>query len=155
MVCEFYLVLRDSLKFSRTRLDPLPMELTVCIIDDDLVSQFATRYSIEQSGKQCTILTCDDGVEGLDTLNHMLHGDKEVPDIVLLDLIMDGMDGWEFLENFKRIADWPKKTSIYILSAFTNSRDRGKAREHPLIEGYFDKPLTKNDVDKILQANLG
>ncbi|HMB64226.1 MAG TPA: response regulator [Eudoraea sp.] len=130
------------------------MELTVCIIDDDLVSQFATRYSIEQSKKQCTILTCDDAAEGLDTLNHMLQGDSEVPDIVLLDLIMQGMDGWEFLEKFKGIANWPKKTRVYILSAFTNSRDRARAREHPLIEGYFNKPLTKNDVDKIFGANL-
>lgn len=126
------------------------MELNVCIIDDDLVSQFASRYSIEQSNNQCRIITCDNAEEGLDTFNHLLQQNREVPDIVFLDLQMGDMDGWEFLEKFKSIPEWPKTTDIYILSSFTNSKDRARAKEHPMIQGYFDKPLSKKDVDKIL-----
>ncbi|MEK6154038.1 response regulator [Flavobacteriaceae bacterium 3-367] len=125
------------------------MELNVCIIDDDLVSQFASRYSIEQSNSSCRIITCDNGEDGLDTFYNLLQNHEDVPDIVFLDLQMGGMDGWEFLEKFKSIPKWPKTTDIYILSAFTNSKDRARAKEHPMIQGYFDKPLSKKDVDKI------
>ena len=128
------------------------MKLTVCIIDDDLVSQFATRYSIEQCGYPCNIITCDSSEECLETFNSLLEQDKEVPDIVLLDLVMGDMDGWDFLDKFSGISHWPKTTAIYILSAFTNSKDRNKAKEHPLIQGYFDKPINRNDLEQILSS---
>ena len=41
------------------------MNLTICIIDDDLVSQFATRYCIEQRDINCDIITFDDAATAL------------------------------------------------------------------------------------------
>jgi len=130
------------------------MKLTVCIIDDDLVSQFATTYSIEQCGHPCSIITCDGVEDCIATFNSLLEQKREVPDIVLLDLVMGDMDGWDFLDLFSQIPDWPKETAIYILSAFTNSKDRARAKEHPLIQGYFDKPLTNNDVENIFSSKV-
>lgn len=130
------------------------MKRTICIIDDDLVSQFATTYSIEQFGFPSTIITCDGVQDSLDTFNSLLEQNREVPDIILLDLVMGDMNGWEFLERFSQIPDWPKETAIYILSAFTNAKDRMRAKEHPLIHGYFDKPLTNNDVGNIFSSKV-
>ena len=124
------------------------MKLTVCIIDDDLVSQFATRYCIEQSGHPCTIITCDGAEDCLETFAGLM----DVPDIIFLDLVMGDENGWEFLDRFRQIADWPKDTAIYILSAFTNSKDRARAKVHPLIQGYFDKPLNNNNVESIFSS---
>ncbi|MGB5818475.1 MAG: response regulator [Saonia sp.] len=126
------------------------MELTVCIIDDDLVSQFASRYCIEQSNTNCSIITCDNATEGLDIFSDRYNNRKDIPDILFLDLVMQGMDGWEFLDKLKCISEGRQKTDIYILSAFTNSKDRARAKEHPMVQGYFDKPLSKSIVDRIL-----
>ncbi|MCW5516703.1 two-component system response regulator [Muriicola sp. Z0-33] len=128
------------------------MKLTICIIDDDLVSQFATTYSIEQSGHPCSIITCDSAEDCLETFNSLLEQKRELPDIILLDLVMGDMSGWDFLERFKQIPNWPKETAIYILSSFTNSKDRRRAKEHTLISGYFDKPVSNNDLDSILSS---
>ena len=130
------------------------MELTVCMIDDDLVSQFASRYCIEQANTNCRIITCDNAEEGLDLFADLLHGEKDVPDILFLDLVMQGMDGWEFLDTLKQMTDRPLRTDIYILSAFTNSKDRLRAKEHPMVQGYFDKPLTKDTVNRIFLAKI-
>ncbi|MEX0288064.1 MAG: response regulator [Flavobacteriaceae bacterium] len=130
------------------------MQLTVCIIDDDLVSQFATRYSLEQSDHPCSIITCDSTEDCLETFNSFLEENREVPDIILLDLVMGELDGWDFLDHFSKITNWPKKTAIYILSAFTNSKDRAKAKDHPLIHGYFDKPITQNDISEIFSSKV-
>ncbi|MGB5666382.1 MAG: response regulator [Maribacter sp.] len=130
------------------------MELTVCMIDDDLVSQFASRYCIEQSNANCRIIKCDNAEEGLHLFADLLQGEKDVPDILFLDLVMQGMDGWEFLDTLKNMTDRPLRTDIYILSAFTNSKDRLRAKEHPMVQGYFDKPLSKDTVNRIFLAKI-
>lgn len=126
------------------------MELTIYIIDDDLVSQFASRYCIEQSISNCRITIFDSAEKALDKLCTLNPIEREFPDILFLDLIMEGMDGWAFLDKFKQIIDNPKKTKIYLLSAFVNSKDREIAKQHPLIHGYYDKPLSKSIVNEIL-----
>ncbi|MDC6366216.1 MULTISPECIES: response regulator [Flavobacteriaceae] len=127
------------------------MKLTVCIIDDDLVSQFATRYCIQQSHAEFDIVTCSSGEEGLSTCFDMFENDGKLPDIIFLDLVMDGMDGWTFLENLRNLFKRDKLPRVYILSAFVNTKDRTIAKEHKLISGYVDKPLSRNYLEKILQ----
>ena len=127
------------------------MKLTVCIIDDDLVSQFATRYCIQQSQGEFEIITCSSGEEGLSVFMDLLESTGKLPDIVFLDLVMDGMDGWTFLENLQNLFKGQALPEIYVLSAFVNSKDRAIAKEHKLISGYIDKPLSRNFLDKILE----
>ena len=124
------------------------MSHTICIIEDDMVSQFATRYCLNQySGKQFEITTFDSAESALDAFAAIMGNDEPLPDIVFLDLTMGGMDGWTFLKNLELLCEGDEPPEVYILSAFTNAEDRKIAKEHPLISGYFDKPLTK--------ANLG
>jgi len=125
------------------------MQRNICIIDDDLVSQFATRYCIEQYGGNFSISTCANAEEGLEMLFNLIAENKEFPDIIFLDLVMGDMDGWEFLENLQNLCKGQKLPEVYILSGFANSKDRAIAKEHLLIEGYFDKPLSKSSLDKI------
>ncbi|MEZ4810139.1 MAG: response regulator [Allomuricauda sp.] len=126
------------------------MKLTVCIIDDDLVSQFATRYCIQQSHVDFDIITCSSGEEGLSVCLDWLENNKKLPDIIFLDLVMDGMDGWTFLENMQNLFKEQELPKVYVLSAFANSKDRTIAKEHKMISGYVDKPLSRNFLDKIL-----
>lgn len=128
------------------------MELTVCIIDDDLVSQFASRYCIEQSISNCRFIVCDNAEAGLNMLADLLQREQGGPDIMFLDLVMQGMNGWELLDKLKIISGFSQRTDIYVLSAFANSNDRARAKGHPMIKGYFDKPLSKSIVDKILHS---
>lgn len=127
------------------------MKLTVCIIDDDLVSQFAARYCIQQYQADFEIITCGSGEEGLSICFDLLERDKGLPDIIFLDLIMDGMDGWAFLENLKNLFGEHKLPKIYILSAFVNAKDRAIAKENTLISGYVDKPLSRTYLNKIFK----
>ena len=71
------------------------MKLTTFIIDDDLVSQFATRYCIQQSHGNFDIVTCSSGEEGLQACLSSIEEQNRLPDIIFLDLVMDGMNGWD------------------------------------------------------------
>ena len=126
------------------------MELTIYIIDDDLVSQFASRYCIEQTNSNCRIIIFDSAEKALDKLYNLDPIESDFPDVLFLDLIMGGMDGWRFLDKFQQIVPNPKRTKIYLLSAFVNSKDREIAKQHPMIHGYYDKPLSKRVVNEIL-----
>jgi len=121
----------------------------IWIIDDDLVSQFATNYRIEQSFENCQVIAHSGSLEGLAFLRECLHGNKRLPDILLLDLVMPGMDGWSFLKELKKMEGPAKKIEVYVLSAFNNSKDRSTAKGHPQIKGFFNKPLTRANVDRI------
>ncbi|CAZ94208.1 response regulator [Zobellia galactanivorans] len=124
-------------------------QLRVWIIDDDLVSLFAARYGIEQLGKPYTVLDFDSAEVALKILHDSLEGAEELPDIILLDLVMPKMDGWEFLEKFEELPMHVKKTDIYILSAFLSTKERQRAKQHSEVKGYFDKPISKRALGRI------
>ena len=74
-----------------------------------------------------------------------------MPDIIFLDLVMDGMNGWDFLENLKNLFKGHLLPSVYVLSAFTNTKDRAIAKKNGMISGYVDKPLSRSYLEKILK----
>lgn len=126
--------------------------MNVWIIDDDLVSRFATQYAIEQSSASSNIKIFESAFEVLLVVNDESFYGDDLPDILLLDLVMPEMDGWEFLKGLKKTGKVKKSMRIYILSAFTNYKDRNLAKNHPLIYGYFDKPLSRVSVDNIFSS---
>ena len=89
------------------------------------------------------IVTCDSGEEGLAFCEQFFKEQNQLPDIIFLDLVMGGMDGWTFLEEIQQQYGTAKFPKVYVLSAFAKSNDRGIAKEHPLISGYIDKPLSR------------
>ncbi len=127
------------------------MPFTVCIIDDDLVSQFATRYCVQQFFTDLEIVTCDSGEEGLTYCSKYFAESKQLPDIIFLDLVMSGMDGWAFLETLRQEYIKVKFPKVYVLSAFAKTNDRATAKENPLISGYIDKPLSRIHLQGIFK----
>ncbi len=123
------------------------------IIDDDMVSQFAIKYKIEQSHSSYKVISYYSVEEALDAIRACLNIPNDLPDKVLLDLELPGTSGWFFLAELEKIYKGMSSMEIYIVSAFSNSSDRKLAKENPLIKGYFDKPLNKAAVDQIFMSS--
>ena len=128
------------------------MAPTVWIIDDDLVSQFATEYCIRQANSTSIIKSFDKASDSLQALEKCIQADKDIPQVILLDLVMPEMDGWEFLSEIQKLVGWKDKVNVYIISAFTKVKDRDLAKNHPLVHGYFDKQLCKVSADVIFRS---
>jgi len=124
----------------------------VWIIDDDMICRYASNYKLEQSRKKYEVIGHSSAFDGLTSLAECLHENKKLPDIILLDLHMPCMDGWSFLAELEKMGVTVKKIHVYILSSFTNTRDRTLAKEHPLIKGFFSKPLSLADVERIFNG---
>lgn len=124
----------------------------VWIIEDDLVSQFATEYCIQQANSAATVKSFDKASESLQSFRDCIKNNKGIPQVILLDLVMPQMDGWQFLAEIQKMGGWEDKVNVYIISAFAKTKDRDLAKSHPLVKGYFDKPLSKVSADKIFNA---
>jgi len=131
------------------------MKCTAYIIDDNIVSEFATRIVLEQSDIPCKILAFERAKEGLEAFVAALRTGEGVPAIILLDLKMPEMDGWDFLEELGGKEISLSKTAIYTVSNFTDSKVRERADTHELVTGYLERPLSKRDIKHIFSTVVG
>ena len=117
-----------------------------------MVSQFASRYCLEQFAKETFLISTFDSAESaLESFQTFFRENQGLPDIIFLDLGLDKMDGWGFIEELQKLVNGNRIPEIYILSAFGKAKDRELAQNHPLVFGYIDKPLTRNRLEKIFE----
>lgn len=130
------------------------MKPIVYIIDDNMVSEFATKMVLQQSSVPCEVYCFENGELGMLALKEALANNDKIPDVILLDLNMPYMDGWEFLDRLSDIRYPSEEVAIYILSTFTNSAARNRAREHSLVKGFFERPLSKANIEDIFAQKV-
>lgn len=130
------------------------MKPIVYIIDDNMVSEFATKMVLQQSSVPCEVFCFENGELGILGLQNALARNEKFPDIILLDLNMPFMDGWEFLDRLGDMNYPSRDVAIYILSTFTNSAARNRARDHVLVRGFFERPLSKANIVDIFAQKV-
>jgi len=129
---------------------------TAGIIDDDQIYQLVMRRTIEQSGAIESILQFYDGEEAINYFKQKYNSSEGLPDLILLDINMPFMDGWQFLDEFVKIpfkSDYKK--TIFIISSSSTSEDLNKAKKYNVVSGYHVKPITKDKFEEILQSITG
>ena len=122
---------------------------TACIIDDDPIFRFGTKKIMESVHFCKNFLIYKNGKEAFDDLASKLTLNIDVPDVILLDLNMPIMDGWQFLEELVKIPN-SEKIPIYIVSSSVDSRDIEKAKEYKLVNQYIIKPFSVAKVQALM-----
>lgn len=117
-----------------------------CIIDDDEIYIFGTKRLIENNkfSKDITVYK-----NGLEALNHLQKEIIDLPNVILLDLNMPIMDGWQFLDAFSKL-NISKEVAIFIVSSSVNQSDLIKAKSYSIVKDYLVKPLKVSSFEKIL-----
>ena len=125
----------------------------IWIIDDDAIYQTIINKLIQKSGVFSTHSSFMNGKEAITSLNTILEIHEEyIPDIILLDINMPIMDGWEFMDEIKRIkSKINKQIIIYIVSSSIAIEDRNKSKTFKDIIGYIPKPISIEDLIAIVQ----
>ena len=125
------------------------MELKkILLVDDDEAFNFLNRIVFIDSNIICRMDEVTDGKAALDYLEES----SECPEIILLDINMPVMDGFEFLEQFEKQGKCTQRSNIFILTSSHRDEDRIKSLENNMVKGYFDKPLTAAHVKEILKV---
>ena len=117
------------------------MPSKILLVDDDkTLLSFLSEYL---QGVEYAVLAAANGTEAL----RMVY--RERPDLVVLDVMMPGMDGWELVARLRELADFP----IILLSAKSSEAD--KLRGFRLgVDDYVTKPFSFAELAARIQAVL-
>lgn len=97
------------------------------------------------------IQTFFDPNAGLVHMRSVYENDEANNAILLLDINMPTLFGWEVLEEFKNFPESVRRRfKIFMLSSSIDPHDKEKADRNPLVSGYIEKPLTELKVNAIL-----
>ncbi|WP_405399041.1 two-component system response regulator [Maribacter sp. Asnod2-G09] len=123
---------------------------TVCIIDDDPICVYGTKILLNHNNfVSANILVYEDGYEALNSLTTLLKNGQKMPDIILLDLNMPVMNGWEFLDKFQKLtfSNIPK---VYIVSSHFDAIEIEKGRSYEMVRDFISKPLIAKNLTDII-----
>lgn len=125
--------------------------MTVWVVDDDRSFRYVMRKMLERTGLVDTIVECTDGT---DFLHQFSETDApSAPSIIMLDLMMPRMDGWEVLEA---LSDWYRtgraQPFVFVISSSIDRRDAERARTFPFVVRFTEKPVSVDKLADLLRA---
>lgn len=116
---------------------------TLYLVDDDRSFQFLAQEIIEPTNLVNQIRIFSNGLEALNFLK-AAKTLKDIPEIILLDINMPVMDGWEFLAGYMPLEPkLGKKIAIYIVSSSISPSDMQRAKSISQVTDYIIKPVTE------------
>ena len=124
----------------------------VCIIDDDPIFIYGTKRLMAEIDFYDEVVIFQDGQDAIDGLNAITENGETFPSVILLDLNMPIMNGWEFLESFTKIPnDNSEKVVVYIVSSSVDPRDLERIKNYKVVNNYILKPISKEDLRTVLE----
>jgi len=112
------------------------MAQSILVIDDDIISQNMLRSTLAQAGYSVTVAS--DGYEGIKKAS------EQLPDLIILDIMMPEMDGGEFaiiLKNDPTTKDIPV---IFLSSLITGKAKKSNSKMEAIV--YLPKPYNRDDL---------
>lgn len=126
--------------------------INFCIVDDDEIYQFTMAATLKTFNSVKNIISFKDGLEAIDYMLDNLSNEKELPDVIFLDINMPVMDGFQFMEEYVKI--YPKvgkKITIYMVSSSVDDVDIERAKKISQISDYIVKPIRETQLKNILE----
>ncbi|MEY2980418.1 MAG: response regulator [Planctomycetota bacterium] len=121
------------------------MERTVLIIEDEKLIIVSTQMVLEAAGFR--VESAVNGEEGIQKAKSMR------PDLVLLDIMMPGIDGWETLTRLKRDPE-TSGIPVIIFTAREHARGHQKSSEMGAAD-YFRKPFEPDELIELVEKHAG
>ena len=118
----------------------------IIIIDDDATSNFLTELIITSVCNNCEIISFTNPIEALSNMSTI---DVNPETILLIDINMPEINGWEFIKRFERTG---KICKFFILTSSSNIIEQENIKKYKNVIYYFTKPLTKENVIEFIKG---
>lgn len=120
----------------------------IMLIDDSADDNFFHEREIKKNILGATIIVKNSAVTALEYLKSKK---DPHPDLILLDIRMPLMDGWQFLEQYNKLRkELQSEVTIVMLSSSGNLEDIAKSKTFTIVSDYMVKPLTKEIIEDIV-----
>jgi len=121
------------------------------IVDDDDIYRYTIQRTIRDLDLSEKNLIFTNGEQALQFLLDHTDSAGELPDVLLLDVNMPIMDGFEFMKEYENIAsNLVKKIVIFMISSSVNPVDIDRAKNFPGITDYIVKPIEPGKLQRII-----
>jgi CheY-like chemotaxis protein len=127
----------------------------VLLVDDDYISNFLNKLLIRDMNLADKTYFATNGEEALEFIkeNCTTGNGEEITsdclDLILLDINMPVMNGFEFLEEFYKIENRNSNIYIIMLTSSSDFKDMQKAKNYN-VAGFINKPLTEEKINNIV-----
>lgn len=128
------------------------MEMVVLIVDDDDIVLFLHEIMVRESGLSANPLIFKNGSTALAYLDEK--AGREEKYLILLDINMPVMNGWQLLERLER-SEMKDQIVVVVVSSSIDINDARRASSHPLVIDYLEKPVTIEVCTKLLSKING
>jgi CheY-like chemotaxis protein len=124
---------------------------TFLVIDDSYIDRLVSGMLIKRTFDITDVHEVNGGKQAIEWLQSHAYK-KENRLIILLDIMMPQMSGFEFLDHFDAL-DTPlkEKTTIVMLSSTIDPEDIARARQHHHVKKLLSKPLSANELKQLLE----
>ena len=120
------------------------------VIDDSKLDCFIAEKVIRNTGKCESVQSFLQAKEALDYIKKDI-AEKPYPVIILVDIQMPVMNGFQFVEEFEKLpAEITNKYKLYVISSSINVIDLSKVHTYDSITEFLNKPITSNNLSLLL-----
>ena len=125
----------------------------VFVVDDDKIFHLIIKKLLLNNNINVAPEFFENGLQAIEEIKSKLDKKEVIPDLILLDINMPILDGWQFLEEFKVLKSRiEKEICIYIISSSDHTVDRNKANDFKdEIKDYYLKPITIEGLRSIFE----
>ncbi|HEY1063248.1 MAG TPA: response regulator [Daejeonella sp.] len=132
----------------------MDLKSRVFIIDDDPIHQRIAQIMISKHNLFDEYFSYTDAQKALDFLQENKNNKEALPDVILLDLNMPVLDGWDFLETFETlIKEFKKNIRVFIVSSSVDEKDLIRSKSYVAVKGFISKPLSPDIIRSIIETN--
>ena len=120
--------------------------LRTIIIDDDDIVTFLQKKIVSKSGLDTNPLVFKDAHKALEFLEHEASQEEEY--LIMLDINMPGMSGWEFLDHIKKLPS-DERLHVVMATSSIDRKDKREAANDPHVVDFIEKPLSARHCEKL------
>jgi len=121
------------------------------IIDDSQLDCFIGEKIIQNTGTFSSVKSYTQATEAYDYIKNSDPNTTEPITIIVLDIQMPVMNGFQFVEAFELLPENIRSNyAIFMFSSSINENDKNRLENHPCIQKFYGKPISKDIVATIV-----